>query len=144
MWSTSIEVAVAVAPAATYGRLLHGADAHAGSDLLQRLDTILLVIGVAVSTMAAQRVTVGLVTTIALSWSFVLGVQAAIGALIRHGRTVAMDADGQLYGDPELVRIAETVHTAGRTDVPSGGRRASLALAWFGVLGLLVFSKEVS
>jgi hypothetical protein len=82
MWSTSTEVAVAFTPEAAYRRLLSGAADRAGRHLLQRLGAILLVIGIAVPLMAVQRITIGLVATAALSWSFVLAIQMAVGVLV--------------------------------------------------------------
>ena len=82
MWSASTEVVVAFAPEIAYRRLLTGAADRAELRLLQRLALILLVIGIAVPIMAVQRVTIGLVATTALSWSFVLAIQVGVGALV--------------------------------------------------------------
>ena len=62
---------------------------------------------------------------------------------IRRGRTVAMDGDGRLFGDPELVRMAEHHAPAGRVDTHPALRRASVGLAWIGLLTLVLF-REVS
>jgi hypothetical protein len=82
MWSASTEVAVAFAPEAAYGRLSSGAPDRAARRALQRLGVILLAIGIAVPLMAVQRITIGLVATAALSWSFVVAIQVVVGALV--------------------------------------------------------------
>ena len=60
---------------------------------------------------------------------------------IRHGRTVAMDGDGRLYGDPNLVRLVDRASLAGRSDAHTVWRRLSIALSGVGVLGLVLFRK---
>ena len=82
MWSASTEVVVAFGPEVAYRRLLGEATARAGRQLLQRLGVMLLVIGIAVPVMAVQRVTILLVVTAALSWSFVLAIQVTVAALV--------------------------------------------------------------
>lgn len=64
---------------------------------------------------------------------------AAVVEAIRNGRTVAVDAAGQLYGDPGLVALAREGPMSTRSDANSGWRRLSVVLTWAGVLGLLVF-----
>jgi hypothetical protein len=66
--------------------------------------------------------------------------RSASGVLeaIRSGRTVAIDQEGRLYGDPELVRLVERDRPAGRSDPHPGWRRLSLTLAWVGVAGMLI------
>jgi predicted metal-dependent phosphoesterase TrpH len=64
---------------------------------------------------------------------------AAVIEAIRHGRTVAVDADGQLYGDPTFVALARQATMPTRSDSNSGWRRVSMTLAWAGALGLLLF-----
>jgi hypothetical protein len=82
MWSASTEVIVAFGPEVAYRRLLGGAIAPAGRQLLQRLGVILLVIGIAIPVMAVQRATILLVVTAALSWSFVLAIQVTVAAFV--------------------------------------------------------------
>jgi hypothetical protein len=66
--------------------------------------------------------------------------RSAAGVLeaIRSGRTVAIDQDGRPYGDPALVQLTAHLPPAGRSDEYSGWRRLSVALAWVGILGMLV------
>jgi predicted metal-dependent phosphoesterase TrpH len=71
--------------------------------------------------------------------------RSAAGVLdaVREGRTVAADADGNLYGDPRFVTIVEA---AGGVIPPplSTGRwqRVSLWFVWLGLLGLVVFGRR--
>jgi len=69
---------------------------------------------------------------------------SAAGVLdaIRNGRTVASDRDGRYYGDPDLVRLLERGTPAGRADGSRVWRRASLVLAWSGLLGMLLFGSS--
>jgi hypothetical protein len=64
---------------------------------------------------------------------------AAVIEAVRNGRTVAVDGDGQLYGDPAFVALAREVPMSTPSDLNSGWRRLSLMLTWVGVLGLLLF-----
>jgi hypothetical protein len=80
----SSELQVALAPAATYQRLVSPAGsgpAEAGHyvRLLRRPAFVVLVIAVMAPIMAVQRVTLGLVATAALSWSFVVALQSIVG-----------------------------------------------------------------
>jgi hypothetical protein len=77
----SAEALIAFRPEAAYRMCMMDAGAGAGP-LLCRLGNVILVIGVAVPIMAVQRVTVGLFLATALSWSFVLAIQVAMGALV--------------------------------------------------------------
>ena len=56
-------------------------------------------------------------------------------------RTVAMDGDGRLYGDPNLVRLVDRSRLRGRSDAHTVWRRFSIVLAGVGVLGLVLFRK---
>ncbi len=78
----STEARLALAPDATYGRLLAEEAAVSWWRALRRPALVLLVIAVAVPIMAVQRVTVGLVLTAALSWSFVVAIQLLVGAVV--------------------------------------------------------------
>jgi hypothetical protein len=81
----SSELEVALAPVVAYQRLLAGfTPAKAGPHvrLLRRLAMIVLVIAVMSPIMAVQRVTVGLVATAALSWSFVLALQTIVALAV--------------------------------------------------------------
>jgi hypothetical protein len=78
----SSELQVALAPAATYERLLSSSGpAKAGHYVqsLRRPAVVVVVIAVMAPIMAVQRVTLGLVATAALSWSFVVALQAMVG-----------------------------------------------------------------
>ena len=74
----SPDVRLAFAPSATYAQLLEQAQPR----LWQRVATAVLVIAVAAPIIAVQRVTIGFVALTAVSWSFVVGIQATTGALV--------------------------------------------------------------
>jgi hypothetical protein len=78
----SSELRVALAPEATYRRLLADEAAATWWHRLERPAIVLLVIGVIVPIMAVQRVTIGLVVTSALSWSFAVVIQILAGAVV--------------------------------------------------------------
>lgn len=63
----------------------------------------------------------------------------AVIEAIRHGRTVAVDADGRLHGDPRFIALAREAPISARSDSNGGWRRLSITLTWAGVLGLLLF-----
>ncbi len=64
---------------------------------------------------------------------------AAVIEAIRNGRTVAVDGDGRLYGDPAFIALARQTPMSTRSDSNGGWRRLSMTLTWVGVLGLLLF-----
>lgn len=66
--------------------------------------------------------------------------RSAAGVLeaIRSGRTVAIDEDGRRHGDPALVQLVERAAPAERSDEHPGWRRLSVALAWAGILGMVL------
>jgi len=65
---------------------------------------------------------------------------AGVIEAIRSGRTVALDEDGQMHGDPRLIELVGPRSSAEHPQEHPGWRRASLALAWLGLLGMLVFA----
>jgi hypothetical protein len=77
----STELRLALNPTGTYERLLLG-DPVRGWHTLLRPAMVLLVIAVMVPIAAVQRVTAGLVATAALSWSFVIVIQAIVAAAL--------------------------------------------------------------
>jgi hypothetical protein len=77
----SNEFVLALAPRVAYERLL-ASDPVRGWAVVGRPAMVLLVIAVMVPIAAVQRVTVGLVATAALSWSFAVGVQALVAAAV--------------------------------------------------------------
>jgi hypothetical protein len=77
----SRELQLALAPTAMYQRLLTSEPVH-GWRVFRHPAIVLLVVAVMVPIAAVQRVTVGLVATAAVSWSFVLVVQAAAAVLV--------------------------------------------------------------
>jgi len=64
--------------------------------------------------------------------------KAGVLDAIRSGRTLAVDGDGRLAGDPSLIRLLGDARPAGRVDTGPALRRVSLAMAWFGALGLII------
>jgi hypothetical protein len=64
--------------------------------------------------------------------------EAGVLDAIRNGRTVAVDANDVLYGEPEWVRLVEAHRPAGRV-VPVIWGRLGTVFAWLGGLGLLLF-----
>jgi hypothetical protein len=74
----SPEARLAFAPAATYPVLL----AQPGARLWQRVGMFLLVVAVAIPIAAVQRVTIGLVAATAIAWSFIVGIQLAVGSIV--------------------------------------------------------------
>jgi hypothetical protein len=78
----SDEACVAIAPAATYRRLLADDTPVTIWGVLRRPALVLLVMGVTVPIMTIQRVTVGLVATALASWSFVVAIQMMVGAAV--------------------------------------------------------------
>jgi len=64
--------------------------------------------------------------------------KAGVLDAIRSGRTLAVDGDGRLQGDPSLIQLLGGVRPAGRVDTHSAWRRFSVAMAWLGALGLVV------
>jgi hypothetical protein len=69
--------------------------------------------------------------------------EAGVLDAIRNGRTVARDETGHLYGDPALVALAKQAIPHQPVDGNNGWRRLSVALAWLGMLGLLLFGGGV-
>lgn len=59
---------------------------------------------------------------------------------IRSGRTLAVDGDGRLAGDPSLIHLLGNMRPAGRVDTHPMWRRLSVTLAWVGALGLVITS----
>ena len=64
--------------------------------------------------------------------------KAGVLDAIRNGRTLAVDRDGRLIGDPSFIRLLGDVRPAGRDDPYSAWRRASMALSWLGAVALVV------
>lgn len=65
--------------------------------------------------------------------------EAGVIDAIRSGRTLAVDGDGNLQGDPTLIDLVLEARPAGRSDRHRPARRMSLVLAWIGVLGMVLF-----
>jgi hypothetical protein len=74
----SLDAQVAIAPEATYQQALTGRTPIRWWAALRRPALVLLVIAVMVPIMAVQRVTISLVATTAVSWSFVLAIQIVV------------------------------------------------------------------
>ena len=68
--------------------------------------------------------------------------KAGVLDAIRSGRTLAVDGDGRLQGDPSLVQLLGGVRPAGRADAHPTWRQLSVTLSWLGALGLVVLGKR--
>jgi hypothetical protein len=68
--------------------------------------------------------------------------KAGVLEAIRSGRTLAVDGDGRLQGDPSLIQLLGEVRPAARVDTHPAWRRLSVAMAWLGALGLVVLGKQ--
>jgi hypothetical protein len=92
----TVDLRLAFAPRATYTRLVRERTTGGGPALAGRLVLAGVVIGTSVAVLATRRVSLTLVATIALSWSFAVGVQLlAAAALIlsaRHRRVSTLRA----------------------------------------------------
>jgi hypothetical protein len=76
-----------VAPSRTYGRLLETRDARGWSSLLLRCVLIALMIGATIAIATTKRVTISLLLSLALCWSFVVVLQLiAAAGLIASSR----------------------------------------------------------
>jgi predicted metal-dependent phosphoesterase TrpH len=64
---------------------------------------------------------------------------AGVIEAIRNGRTVAIDQDGRPHGDPLLIQQVATLSQEPRGE-RAGWRRASVVLAWIGLMGMLFFA----
>ena len=64
--------------------------------------------------------------------------KAGVLDAIRGGRTLAVDGDGRLQGDPSLIQLLGDIRPAGRVDAHPNWRRLSMALSWLGALGLVI------
>ena len=69
--------------------------------------------------------------------------KAGVLDAIRSGRTLAVDRDGGLTGDPSLIALLGDVRPAGRSDPHPEWRRVSVVLTWLGALGLVILSGRV-
>jgi len=71
---------------------------------------------------------------------------SAAGVLeaIRSGRTVAVDANRRLYGDPKLIELIERSAPMERVETPDTWRRLAVALAWIALSVMLVIGKAQS
>jgi len=75
--------------------------------------------------------------------TFVFASEASAAGVIeaiRRGRTIAIDEDGRPYGDPRLIELLGPPPLVERRDDHVEWRRVSLALAWIGLLGMLVLA----
>jgi hypothetical protein len=79
----------------------------------------------------------------ALGWcrTYVLArerTQAGVLEAVREGRTVAADAHGRLYGDPQLVAIVDAAGGFIPARPADRWPRFSVLAAWLGLLGMLM------
>jgi predicted metal-dependent phosphoesterase TrpH len=63
---------------------------------------------------------------------------AGVLEAIRAGRTVAVDENGTLHGDPDLVARVREAAPPGRSDQYRTVRRLGVILTWLGLLGVLL------
>jgi len=142
----STELQVALAPAATYQRLsgpaassaLRATDARKAGHYvrsLRRPAMVVLVIAVMVPIMAVQRVTLGLVATAALSWSFAVVLQAIVGI------GVIVSAPARKLGVLEALDLWLAGHLPYSLWIMVAF--ATMAIMPFGSLGLLIGSAIV-
>ena len=75
----NLDAQLALSPARVYRALVRESRRVA---LVPRLALTMLLLGSAVSTSAAERVTLGLVASTAVCWSFVAGIQVVIASLL--------------------------------------------------------------
>jgi hypothetical protein len=68
--------------------------------------------------------------------------KAGVLDAIRSGRTLAVDREGGLMGDPALIGLLGDVRPAGRADPHPVWRKLSMALAWLGAAGLVVLGSR--
>ncbi len=64
--------------------------------------------------------------------------KAGVLDAIRTGRTLAVDRDARLQGDPALIQLIGDVRLASRADPHPAWRRLSMTLSWLGAVGLIV------
>ena len=69
---------------------------------------------------------------------------AGVVEAVRAGRTVAVDPQGGLHGESDLVQMVEANRPPGRVHVNRGWRRVAVALTWLGVLGLVLYEGQRS
>jgi hypothetical protein len=80
-----------------------------------------------------------------LARTYIVARERSEGAVldaIRAGRTVAVDGEGGLHGDPDLVRLVAANRPAGRADGHALWRRVSIVCAWTGLLGLILVNRR--
>jgi hypothetical protein len=62
----------------------------------------------------------------------------------RHGRTVAADADGTLYGDPSLIALLEQQRSGRSPSADDRWRLSALAAVLAGLFGLVLFGGRIA
>jgi hypothetical protein len=78
----ALDVGVALAPDAAYRSLVEDDEPVGAWRMLRRPLVVAIVIGTAVPIMAVQRVTLGLLASSTISFSFAVAIQMAVGAAI--------------------------------------------------------------
>jgi hypothetical protein len=68
--------------------------------------------------------------------------KAGVVDAIRSGRTLAVDGDGRLQGDPALIQLLGNARPAGRVEAHPTWRSLSVAMAWLGAVGLVFLSER--
>jgi len=100
----SDDVYLAFAPARTYRELLTRSARVGWFGALGRPALVIVLIGTAVSTAATGRVSLGLVSSTALAWSFAVALQIAVGA------SVIASSRARRVGMPRAVDLWFTGH----------------------------------
>jgi predicted metal-dependent phosphoesterase TrpH len=67
--------------------------------------------------------------------------KAGVVDAIRSGRTLAVDGDGRLQGDPALIQLLGNARPAGRVEAHPTWRSLSVAMAWLGAVGLVLLTE---
>jgi hypothetical protein len=68
--------------------------------------------------------------------------EAGVLEAIRRGRTLAVDGEGNMQGDPALITLMGSARPVGRSNENGSWQRASTIFAWLGTLGIVLFRRQ--
>jgi hypothetical protein len=146
------DLALALAPAATYDALAHARTTGRAGALAGRLLLAVAVIGMGVAVAATGRVSVELLAGVGLSWSFAVAVQALAAAVIilpARARTVTVLRAFELWFQAHvpwslwlLLPALYAAATGGRLNEGTIVLAALVPMAWT-VLLLRAFARRV-